>query len=122
MMTGQMQRRGWFPNDPPFLGILQGQKQLPLTPILAEQICRTGEDELGPGILKIHLFQPKDKSKLELQGVAFGLAVSSPSALATMIRIIADISKQMGQPMSPHEVEMLEQQLQPTEFQPPNEN
>jgi hypothetical protein len=77
--------------------------------------------KLGPGILKIHLFQPKDKSKLELQGVAFGLAVSSPSARTTMIRIMVDLSKQMGQPMSPHEVEMLEQQLQSTEFQPPDE-
>jgi len=76
--------------------------------------------KLGPGLLQIHLFQPADQSKLELQRVGFGLAASSPSARTTMIRIMVDVSKQMGQPMSPHEVEMLEQQLQPTDFQTPD--
>jgi len=77
--------------------------------------------KLGPGILKIHLFQPKGKSKTELQGVAFGLLVSAPSAHATMIRIMVDLSEQMGQPMSPHEIKMLEQELQASEFQLPDE-
>jgi hypothetical protein len=74
--------------------------------------------KLGPGILKIHLFQPAGQSKFELQGVAFGLKVSSPSARTIMIRTMVDLSKLMGRPMSPNDIEMLEQQLQPSEFQP----
>jgi hypothetical protein len=77
--------------------------------------------KLGPGLLQIHLFQPADQSTLELQRVGFGLAASSPSARATMISTIVDLQKHMGRPVPPNYVEMLEQGLQPSSFQPPEE-
>jgi len=77
--------------------------------------------KLGPGLVQIHLFQPVNQSKLELQRVAFGLAASSPSARTSMIRTAVDLAEHMGTPVPPDYVEMLEQGLQPSVFQPPNE-
>jgi len=78
-------------------------------------------ERLGLGIVKIADFKHASMTTPEIRTVGFGLLTSRSDARSLIIETSRDMMKIMEVPLPPNILELLDQQLRPVDYRPPEE-
>lgn len=78
-------------------------------------------ERFGFGIVKIEAFKHAAMTTPQVRTVAFGLLTSRSDAKSLIIQATRDMMAVMEVPLPPNIVELLDQQLRPVDYRPPEE-